>query len=74
MKIGKLGCSLNLLLLLLNYLIKSTVCYSQRVQADQGNLSHHAVRADRRYHADHPNPEDLKVLEDPERRKNENKY
>lgn len=39
---------------------------SQTVRADRGILSHHAVLADRRYHADRPNPEDLKDQEDPE--------
>lgn len=71
MKMSKLSCSHNLLS---NYLIKSTACYSQKVQVDQGNLSHHAVQADQQYRADQPNPEDLKVLEDPERRKNKNEY
>lgn len=40
----------------------------QTVQADQGNLSHHAVPADQQYHADQPNPGDLKDQEDPDRR------
>lgn len=47
-------------------MIKQTECHLQRVQADQGILSHHAVQVDRRYRADQPNPEDLKDLEDPE--------
>lgn len=41
--------------------------YLQKVQADQGNLSHHAVQADQQYRADQPNPEDLKDRGDPER-------
>lgn len=42
----------------------------QKVQADQGNLSHRAVLADPQYHADQPNPEDLKDQEDPDRIEN----
>lgn len=56
-----------------NDLVKQTVCYLQTVQADQGNLSHRAVQADRRYHADQPNPEGLKDPEDPERGKERRK-
>lgn len=45
------------------------MCHLQRVQADQGNLSHHAVQVDQQYHADQPNPGDLKDLGGPERAK-----
>lgn len=40
----------------------------QKVQADQGNLSHRAGRAGPQYRADQPSPEDLKDQEDPDRR------
>lgn len=41
--------------------------YLQKVLEDQGNLSRHAVQADRQYHADQPNPEGPRDLRDPER-------
>lgn len=45
------------------------VYYLQKVQADRGNLSRHAVQGDRQYRADQPIPEDLKDQAGPERRK-----
>lgn len=41
--------------------------YLQKVLEDQGNLSRHAVQADRQYRADQPNPEGPRGLRDPER-------
>lgn len=45
------------------------VYYLQKVQADRGNLSRHAVQGDQQYRADQPIPEDLKDQAGPERRK-----
>lgn len=50
--------------------LDKTECNLQKVQADQGNLSHRAVLADPQYRADQPNPEDLKDQEDPDRIEN----